>query len=357
MKIRPYTTTAGSALALAALLAAGNAQAIEASVSGQVNRAIVYADDGEDTNSAFVDNQNSNSRFRFTGSAEMVPGIRAGILAEFSMVTGSSSAFSIEEQDDGFGFGRRHMDAFFSGDFGAVRLGQGSGAADGGVEVDLSGTSVVQWVGAADIGGGVNFRDEDGGFGPTIGAVTNSFDFESRYQRIRYDSPAFGPLSLAGSFGKKGGAGDDTTELALRYNADFAGVGRLGAALGYSNRSIGGDIGSVETVGGSVSFLHDTGFNVTLAYAQIEDDNELDADNTYIKIGYTTGVHSVALDYGVTSDLGAEGDSEWFGLGYVWRPIGWAELYAGAKIHSHDDVGDQSFDDITMVTTGTRLRF
>lgn len=346
----------GSLAATGCALASGGALALDAEISGQVNRAIVVADDGEDSQTAFVDNQTSNSRFRFVGSEEISPGLTAGVKAEFSMVSNASSDVTIDTQDTGFEFGERHLDAFFAGRFGRLSLGQGDGAANGAAEVDLSGTSVISYVGAGnDLAGSIAFRDGDA-FGPAIGDTYSQFDFESRYDRVRYDTPSFGPLGLAASFGTRGDD-DDTTEVAGYYSGEMRGLGRLAAALGYSTRHRGGAEGSDETFGGSASLLLADGFNVTLSYAQKENDADLDADNMYAKLGYKADVHAVSVDYGVTSDLFGDGvDSEFFSVGYVFRPVGWAELYAGGRVHSLD-APDFDADDITVVAAGTRLKF
>ena len=55
---------------------------VSVKLSGQVNRAILWWDDGEDSDVYFVDTENSNSRFRITGSATISPGRTAGFRIE-----------------------------------------------------------------------------------------------------------------------------------------------------------------------------------------------------------------------------------------------------------------------------------
>ena len=43
---------------------------VKLTVSGQVNRGILYADDGEQTDVFHVDNDNSSTRVRFVGEAK-----------------------------------------------------------------------------------------------------------------------------------------------------------------------------------------------------------------------------------------------------------------------------------------------
>ncbi|MBE0547143.1 MAG: hypothetical protein IH627_05660 [Rubrivivax sp.] len=62
---------------------------------------------------------------------------------------------------------------------GKVSLGQGDGAADGGMEVDLSGTTVITYSGITDIGGGFAFR-QGAALGPTIGSTTSNLALPSQ---------------------------------------------------------------------------------------------------------------------------------------------------------------------------------
>lgn len=71
------------------------AQAFEATVSGQVNRALMWADDGIVSETHHVDNDNSGTRFRFTGTAaDVMPGVKAGLLFEVEFQSNASNDVS-----------------------------------------------------------------------------------------------------------------------------------------------------------------------------------------------------------------------------------------------------------------------
>jgi hypothetical protein len=53
---------------VAVLVLLPSAQAVDFKISGQINRGILWADNGNDSDLKFVDNDNSSTRFRFTGS-------------------------------------------------------------------------------------------------------------------------------------------------------------------------------------------------------------------------------------------------------------------------------------------------
>ncbi|MBI3898673.1 MAG: porin [Gammaproteobacteria bacterium] len=341
----------------AALYAVGpTASALEAKVSGQVNRAIMWADDGVTPKTHHVDNAMSGTRFRFTGSDDLSTDLKAGVTLEFEYLSNSSSSVTQSSKTTDSGLKERVLEAYFSGGFGRIGLGQGAGAADGGTEVDLSGTNVVQSAAVADIGGSITFMTSTGTTGPKITDAINQQDFESRYDRLRYDSPAFGLLKFAVSTGTKT---DTINEAAITFNSNLGGSGTLAAAIGYSKEDTN-VAGTPETTkGGSLSWLASFGLNVTLAVSNVQNDatpTAKDADFRYLKIGYKSGDHAVALDYGKGEDFTAGDTSEMVGVGYVYTAAKFAELYAGAKVHRLDRPGTE-FEDITIVTAGTRLKF
>ena len=358
MRIRIAVLSAAVAAAFAAPSVFAQAQGIEVRLSGQVNRAIMNVDDGAKSNSFFVDNNNSSTRFRLSATAPVTTGLRAGAIFEAEFRSNPSSEVNFETQDVDPELGERHMDLFFEGGWGKVSLGQGDGAANGAMEVDLSGTSVINWSGATNIGGAFAFRLPTGAL--TTRTIANTFsnqDFESRYDRVRYDTPKFGGFSVAGSWGTKDN-GLDARELALWYSGEMGGLGRIAAALGWSNQQPATPGGvEDEVVGGSVSWLHGSGLNLTFAHSNREASADRDRKFTYAKVGYKFGRHAVSLDWGVGEDQAAAGvESDMIGVGYVWSPVAWAEIYAGYKIHGLDATAVDA-DDIKVFTVGSRIRF
>lgn len=343
-------TVMATAVAGALGLVAVPAQALDAEISGHLNRAIMAADNGDRSDTFFVDAEPSNTRIRFVGTQEVSPGLEAGVYMEWEYTSNNSSAVDIGASDSGFTINERHFDASLAGDWGKVSLGQGNGAANGAMEVDQSGTFIAGYSGIGDVGGSLSF--ESGGL--TVGDTMNQFDFLSRYDRIRYDTPNIGPVSLAIATGTIGG--EDGTDVAARYSGDL-GAGKLAVALGYSTVTGGPATGSTETLGGSASLLLDNGFNVNVALGNREND-AVDADNFYTKLGYRSGQNAVSVDFGTTTDLAGDGiDGEMFGVQFVHKPIDWMELYAAGKVHSVDGVAGSDPDDINVLFVGTRIKF
>jgi len=342
--------------ALGVMVTSGAAHAFEAKISGHLNRMIIHADDGQRSEVFHADNVNSQTRFRFTGTQDLGSGLKAGINWEVGWTSNPSDKLNMTTKSVASTLNERHVDIFFQGLWGTVSLGQGDGAANGGMEVDLSDTTVIQYSGVQDIGGAFAFQS-GGVAGPTISATTNNLDFESRYDRIRYDTPSFGPVSFAVSSGTTGD-GFDATELAANLATEL-GAGKLAGTLGWSSEDRGGAVGDEATLGGSISYLARNGFNVTFANGKREVDTPGAPEKkfNYVKLGYKYGKHAVSADYGEAKDHAAAGDKgKVYGIAYVWSPEKWVELYAGLKQHQLERPGT-SFDDIRFLSVGTRIKF
>jgi len=339
-------------------------------VYGQVSRALLFADDGVQSKWFHVDNEASGTRFGFTGTGQALPGLRYGFRIELDLQSNESQLvnFSPTGPVNNFpgttsnaGFNERHMDAWVEGGWGRVNIGQGDGASNGATESDLSGTGMANGIGVADLGGGFQYRTAPGGFsGTTVGQSINQQDFESRYDRIMYVTPTFGGFRAQASWGSN--ANLDITEISAWYGAKMGGLGELAAAVGWSEQKGSATTRADETIGGSISWLHGSGFNLTYSYSNRDNPTATtgaarDSTFNYIKAGFKRGAHAVAVDYAMGDDFATAGDeAKMYGIGYVWNPVRWLELYGAYKIHQLDR-GATSFEDVTIATIGTRVRF
>ena len=339
-------------------------------VYGQVSRALLHADDGEQNKWFHVDNEASGTRFGITGTGQALPGLRFGFRIELDLQSNESQLVnfgaagpvtSFSGAASGAGFNERHMDAWVEGGWGRVNIGQGDGAANGASESDLSGTGMTNGIGVADLGGGFQYRAGTALSGVTVGQSINQQDFESRYDRLMYVSPTFGGFRGQVSWGQN--ANVDIKEIGVFYGAKMGGLGELAASLGWSEQgavTVGGT--KDETMGGSISWLHGSGFNLTYSYTNRDNPAVAGAavrDSTfnYFKVGFKRGQHAIAIDYAMGDDFVAVGDeAKMYGIGYVWSPVRWLELYAGYKIHEMDRTA-VSLEDVKFATLGTRVRF
>jgi len=169
------------------------AQAVDFTVSGHINRALVVTDRdaASSTKASVKDNGSSGTRVRFKGSSEFMEGSSAGVNLEY----GAGPTMSI-----------RYGEAWYGGDFGRVTIGQGDQGGEGSVYSDKSGTF--------GIGQGQEFGDS------TLKGYFGSLDGGGgRNERIRYDTPAFNGVSAAFSVGN-----DDQASAGLKLNQEFGGT-------------------------------------------------------------------------------------------------------------------------------------
>jgi Gram-negative porin len=346
--------TAASAQAQAPAAKAPAAPPIEVRLSGQINRAIMHVDDGAEKEWFNVDNGNSSTRFRFNAEGQVTPTQKAGILFEVEFKSNPSSDVTFANRSIPPELNERHMDVFYASTWGTLRLGQGDGAANGASEVDLSGTTVAHYASTPDIGGAFQYRTNGLLSGASIAGTLSNQDFESRYDRVLYQTPSMSGFTVEGSWGNKQST---IYELALRYSGKLESLGTLAAALGYSTEEGTGGGADDKTLGGSISWLHTSGINLTYSHTNRELPGR-DGKFDYFKLGYKfSSLHAVSIDYAMGQDQLLGGDeATMFGIGYVLTPIAWAEVFALFKQHSLDRSGG-SLDDIQFFMVGSRIKF
>lgn len=330
-------------------------QAVEVKLSGQINRAIMWADNGNDSELIHVDNDNSSTRFRLTGKEQVSPSVKVGVAWETEFESNTSSGVDVpNNSDNSASFKERKLEAYFVVPFGKISIGQGDGAANGTSERDLSGTSVIMYSGVNDTAGSIQFRQGDNTAIAEVGDTRSNFDGLSRNDRLRYDTPKLAGFSLATSI-----TNGDAWEVALRYASEFDGFGKIAAAVGYVD-SDERSTPEFTQLGGSVSYLSPVGVNLTIAYGSRDIDGGTSDDpmGYYAKVGYKFGKHAIAVEYGMTEDLDASGDeSSNYGLAYVAKPWSGVELYAAYRVYELDRTGVSDIGDINQFLVGTRVKF
>jgi predicted porin len=317
---------------------------------------MVYQNDGTNTDIQFVDNISSGTRWRLTGSEEIGNGMKVGFNWEWqNSQNPSSGGAPIGSGDFGEAETMRKAEVWFSGGWGKVSLGQGDGAGNGTTEVDLSDTWNVTYVGRSSFGAAVAWRTSGGGTiggGLTHGATFSHFDAFSRYDRIRYDSPALGPVTLAISAGQA-----DKYEGAARWSQGIGG-GQISAGLFYGSDH---GAGVKNRYGGSVAYLFAFGTNLQLSYAENEPSaaGSTKGKNWYLKVGHKWGNNAISVSYGESKDIVAGFKDKGFQLGFNHNiPKAKVDLYAGVQGNTLDTPsGTPSVDDIYTFAVGTKLKF
>jgi len=198
-------------------------------LSGRINQAVLFADNGNDSKVFIADNDNSGSRFGFRGEAEFGE-FTSGVYLEASFEVNSTDEISFD--DDGPVGTNAGEDDFLSlrdatwyiehDRFGAFAIGFSDIATESVSEVDLSGTGCcIAESDVDDIAGGLPFSSSTPGFEeiPEVDDFFVNLDGE-RTSRIRYDTPSFFGVSAAVAARQ-----DDRIrpDGAIFYGGEFAG--------------------------------------------------------------------------------------------------------------------------------------
>ncbi len=328
-------------------------------LSGQVNRALLIANDGEDTEFYNVDNDSSSTRFRIIGKYKSEYDFTVG--AKLDIQLESNSTLDVNQNNKTVGgdpIGLRIAEVWFDTPYGTLFLGQGSTASDGAAEADLSGTFLVAYSGPADIAGGILFFDDTLNVltDTSVGDVFYNLD-GARDDRIAYHTPVFGPgLRLSAAL-----VTDDKYDFALNFaNDDIAGL-QIAAVISYYKTS------SIDDgIIGSISVLHNSGVNVTFAAGGVNDLDNSDAEPTfwYVKLGYSKkvmpwGQTSLVIDYYSGDEIaGVQGDearSVGFGIVQVAESIG-TEFYLGLRNYDLER-DNANLNNIFASIIGARVKF
>jgi len=341
------------------VVTSGGGERVKLAISGQVNRAVNIVDDGKSTDAYFVDNDNSESRVRFVGTAEATDDLTIGSTIELSIAPNKAGEVDQNNQETNNVFDERIVEAtLVSKRFGKLSLGKGHTASYGSASVDLSKTTVISYATIADTAGGMLFRQtsDDNLTDIRIVDAFNSFDGLSRKNRVRYDTPTFYGFRLATS-----AISDERYDAALYWGGQGYGFKAAGAAaFAYPNQD-----DTDFQYDGSFSLLHeDTGLNLTLSAGLLERDNQGDAQNFYTKVGwlrkfFSFGETAFGVDYTRSLNL-PTGRDDGYSVGVAavqqFEEYG-TEIYLLYRLHSLDRDADPSVHDINVGSIGARAKF
>ena len=315
------------------------AQAVEFSVSGHVNRAIVSEDDGSDNDDLkHVDSNGSETRFRFTGSEELASGMTAGIQLEL----GRPSDWRT-----------RHANVYVSTAGGKITLGQASVATDGMAHARLGGPS---W-----LGGVTNWCSYNA---VTTHAACATHD-GGRSEVLKYDSPTLGPATISVSTGN-----DEYWDAMLKIAGSFGDAGydlRVGHIGEYSTDVAASaklkPNGTIETTPASTKKKGDwTTASAAVAFGQgtsvaasLGKGNLDDSQHTYVELDHSYGDGSVGV-YWRNGEKGkgtAKKEGSLWGVGVGHSFGGGATAYAGYR-HIKEDGAK---DNVDLIVAGLRVTF
>lgn len=357
---------------------------IKLTVSGQVNRAITYLNNGQNNRLKHVDNENSPSRFRFAGEGRLNECASIGALMEISAKENSTADAEINNTENATAstnrIASRVVEAYFKHThLGQLFLGLGSTASDDTTEQDLSGTYVANEAsGIQDAAGGVAFVDKqiNAKSSITLGKAWIPMDGNSRKNRIRYDTPQIFGLVLGASH-----TSSDSWDLGAKFKGDFSGY-KIAGGLGYVKEHAA-DKAGFNQLSGSISLLTPIGLNGTFIAGSrnFKASGRKTAKYWLARLGYKAnpfdiGDLALAVDYGQQRNAVNETTSpNRYGNGSLLRSYGLSVVQTIEKIATEAYItvrrydlsrvthfrngtsGNPSFKPIWLTMAGARIKF
>lgn len=340
-------------------------QKVKLSIYGQVNKAVLWGDDGNTSRTFIVDNDVSSTRIGFLAMAPVSADFSFGAQFEVEMGSNSSSSNAAPQgtganAGTGVQINTGAAGGGTAGDsnvgdinfverlaevtmdhkrFGKISLGNGSTATDGITEFYQGGAVNVIGVLSAGTALASTILYDDTNkryYRPTFksaaaaaasGSGVSYFD-GARDDRVRYDTPRFMGFRATGSFASGGeGAG------AIDYNQKL-GQFRIIAGVGYSNFA-GRSATQQEVVAGSFSVLHDSGLNMAIAAGhRVYKQNWQSSTFAQVSPGGGSTEHH---DLGNSTTVGGS-------VGYIAKIFGAGPTAFGVDYHHYNNVRVQGSD-------------
>jgi hypothetical protein len=310
-------------------------------ITGQVNRAVLWHDNGKKSNTTHVDNANSPTRLNIAATGKWND--ETTVMGEMELYVESNSSAKTSVHDMGgddisINIAQVGVENKRFGNIHGGKLTMASG--DSITENDHSGTTVLAEGGlAGQLAGGSRFQKKstasfpdnvtvatgvnNNGLGNASnnGAVNVSAVFDQangagERNAIKYTTPTYWGFNLSTSHGYDtegvANGGNDLWDVALRYGGDFNGYKVSATVAYYENHTtpvLSGGNANVHTgfdqVSGSIGMSTPFGFNLFFSGSHRDWDRARahDAHHWHIKPGYQhkffeCGLTNFAVDYG-----------------------------------------------------------
>ncbi len=275
---------------------------VKLEISGQVNQAVMWWDDGFESNAYVVTNDNARTRFRFKGSAKITDDWSAGYLIEIGIRTANSKRFTQDNPEgndnpDDIGLDTRHSVWYIdSKTYGRVWVGLTGGAGESVTEVNLAATKdIAKYSDQEDTALGLFLVNSSGDLSALTWRrlIRDNGDQPGegrRYNMVRYDTPTLWGFTATTNWGA-----DDGWEAGLRYAGEHHGF-KIAAAVAYGEQdeesvsspanivafqclaqgsqiTTGNSDADCNQVGGSISVMHEaTGLYANFGAGVLTDD-------------------------------------------------------------------------------------
>jgi hypothetical protein len=286
---------------------------VSLTVSGQVSKALLYWDDGFDSDAYVVDNAINTSRFGFDGKAQIAPGLTAGYVMQIDVR--DSISFAVSQSSDEnpapvSDIAIRLNHVYIQSDrFGKIAVGENYSFNDAiSVPLQLGDTFNTDGGPYAD---GFSLINPDGtDSGVTWNRLIGNGPRRNDY--LRYDSPVFGGFSVTALWGD-----DDVWDIGAKYLGNV-GRFRLHTAIDYFNYDAeplgaAGLLSKFEEVKGLVSIKDlPTGLFLTTWVAQRDYVRDVlgSGEDTGSSVQFFAGIENNFTGYGNTTIYGGYGRFE-----------------------------------------------
>jgi predicted porin len=301
---------------------------VSLTVSGWVNQAVFFWDDGVESNAYVGTNGLEQDRFRFLGDAKITDGWSAGYILEIGLNGADSKTFSQESDGNANNLVLRKSAWYVkSKDLGKLTVGKFDTATYHLIDnVDTLLTRNVSDYEAAGVAIGA-FQIRSGG---AFVGTTKWTDIMSGFQNaspgqsglrnvVRYDTPSIANFVGSASWGE-----DDQWEIALNYRGEV-GDFKINGGIGYGESTDPGTNGGQCTSPGTTGDCQWWAASALIQHIPT---------GIYVYGGY--GQNEVDLDPGVVAD---DESGTWYvqaGIERKWFPLGKTNVFAEYR---NDDVG------------------
>jgi len=322
-------------------------------VYGQVTTAVMWWDNGNESNVYVVDPQTSNTRFGLRGKAAINSDLEAGYQLELAwqMADATKVTADSDKGEDVPEFRQAHW-YIASKTWGKVRVGFADTANSGIAEIDLSNASLADGMSSSQAGSAIMSAMF------TNGMFFENFEF-NRKNVVRYDTPTIGGFTFTAAAGE-----DDIWDVALRYAGEHGGF-KIAGGIAYGQDTDGISEERRDILNGGGSIMHmPTGLFVTANGGRRDYDVAGGQDTFWFVSG---GLERKWFAPGKTTLFGmggkekaADDDSAAFwGLGAV-QSIDAAAMDLYISYRRYDlsgDLRDPSLDEFDTVVAGARIKF
>ncbi|MEP0338736.1 MAG: porin [Alphaproteobacteria bacterium] len=297
-----------------------NGNATDLKVYGQVNRNMMFYNDGEESGYRHQDGDNGSTRFGLAATGKVNESVSVGAKIEVEMQSNDPAGISqtTESDSNGTGFTQRKAEVYFSHkQFGKLTLGQQSEISDGmsdGLDLGYA-AGAFAGMDSSLLVGGMLFRNDNTAAALSSTSIRNVFTTldGGRRDAIQYETPSMNGFRAQLALQSQGIWG-----IGGLYDGKMGGM-QVRVRGFYENTS--GDASSSGQWQLGASVKHDSGISLTGLYGATDEESGKNHKVYGATVGYTANMNSlgatgVGVTYQGTSDLAGDGiDGQAFGFG------------------------------------------